>query len=93
MQTDYEGLLTVDRSNELLANNATNRPVKPHIVKRYTRQIKKDRWTGTPVPIIYTNSGRLVDGQHRCLGVIAADKPITVKVLLSKLAKAIHQQL
>lgn len=79
MQTDYEGLLTVDRSNELLANNHTNRPVKPHVVKRYTRQIKKDRWTGTPVPIIYTNTGRLVDGQHRCLGVIGANKPINVK--------------
>ncbi|MGB1545873.1 MAG: hypothetical protein ACPHDJ_04930 [Candidatus Puniceispirillaceae bacterium] len=79
MLQDYEGQLTVEKSRELLANNHTNRPIKSGVVKRYTRQIKKDRWTGTPVPIIVTDAGRLVDGQHRCLGVVAAGKPIQVK--------------
>jgi len=46
-----------------------------------TRDIVARRWMANPQPICFSASGRLVNGRHRLMAVIAAHLPIAVSVV------------
>ena len=46
-----------------------------------TRDIVGRRWMANPQPICFSASGRLVNGRHRLMAVIAAHVPIAVSVI------------
>jgi hypothetical protein len=45
--------------------NTTNRPIKKRVVEKYTRDIKAGKWMLTNQGIGISESGVLLDGQHR----------------------------
>lgn len=69
--------LTPRLAGALLANNPANRAVTQTRVKQYAADILAGRWAFNGEPVIVSRDGRLVDGQHRALAVIEAEKPIT----------------
>jgi len=88
--------LTEDLARELLGRNLKNRPVKRGAIVRYVDDIVMHRWHFTAEPIKLDAAGNLLDGQNRCLAVIAANEklreqaeasgelyiPVSIRVLL-----------
>jgi hypothetical protein len=69
-------LVTPDIARRLLEENDSNRPVKQRLVDRIAHDIRNDQWALNGEAIIVSEDGRLNDGQHRLLAIIAADKPV-----------------
>lgn len=68
-----EQFITPELAKDLLVSNTDNRPIKLKIVDRYANDIKYDRWkenTGETIKI--SESGRILDGQHRLHAIIKA---------------------
>ena len=68
--------LTPDAARILLKENVANRPINRNRLAKLARTIKEGRWTLNGESIKVDTKGRLLDGQHRCHGVVQADKPI-----------------
>jgi len=70
--------LTPERARALLDDprRPSNRLVSPQRVARYTQAILAGQWALTGDPIKLDGDGLLIDGQHRCAAVIAANLPI-----------------
>jgi hypothetical protein len=77
-----EGILTITPSMAkiLLERNPINRSVKPANVAFLTKEIREGRWTLNGESITFSKNGNLINGQHRLKAIIAAEKPIRVKV-------------
>lgn len=60
--------------------NSRNRPVSENAVAKYTQQIKEGRWLNNGQAIIFGKSGQLLNGQHRLMAVVRANKPIEVTI-------------
>ena len=73
--------LTPQLAELLLARNLSNRPVKRNTVLQYAKDIKEDEFSVTGDTIKISKTGRLLDGQHRCLAVIESNK--TINTLLA----------
>lgn len=71
-------LLTPDKAREFLELNRDNRKILPYRVKKYAKDIENGMWRDNGDSIRVSSSGRLLDGQHRCLAVIQADNAIPV---------------
>lgn len=64
-------------AKKFLETNTFNRRVKDRIVNLYAREMVAGRWKdGTAEPIKISKKGNVLDGQHRLLAVIAANKPV-----------------
>lgn len=70
-----------DDARELLKLNTKNRGLRGGLVESLKRDIKTDRWVLNGETIKISNTGVLLDGQHRLQAVIEADKPITTMVV------------
>jgi hypothetical protein len=57
-------------------NIINNRGIRPSVVDAYARYMKAGRWILNGDPIRFDHDGKLIDGQHRLLAIIAADVPI-----------------
>lgn len=57
----------------LLENNDGNRRLSQRSVDRIVADLKAGRWHSNGDTIKVSESGRLVDGQHRCMAIIEAD--------------------
>jgi hypothetical protein len=68
--------LTPELAGWLLENNGGNRRISPSEVERIATDIAEGRWQINGDTVKVSVSGRLVDGQHRCLAVIKADRPV-----------------
>lgn len=68
--------LTPELAGWLLENNGGNRRISQAEVARIADDIREGRWQTNGDTIKVSISGRLVDGQHRCLGCIAAGVPV-----------------
>lgn len=55
---------------EWLKYNDHNRPVKDTVVKRYAELMKNGRWQLNGESIIVSDTGKLLDGQHRLLACV-----------------------
>lgn len=76
-----EQFITPEIAREMLENNEGNRSVKLPVVLRYSKDILHDRWKpNTGEAIKLSESGRVLDGQHRLFAIIKADKGILVHV-------------
>lgn len=56
--------------------NGHNRPISLSTIERYTQEIKAKRWRSNGQPIIFGKSGQMLNGQHRCKAIVAANKSI-----------------
>lgn len=70
--------LTPALAEALLARNPQNRRVSADTVERYARDISTGRWDFNGTSIVVSLGGDVNDGQHRCCGVIKANRSITV---------------
>lgn len=82
-------ILTAEKANEFLLRNQKNRPVKSRVMEDYKRAMLAGNWRYTGEAIKIDGHGTLLDGQHRCMALVAANadlpegaEPITIKVLV-----------
>lgn len=62
-------------------HNTRNRTIRPRAVEEYTRSILSDRWLDHLQNAIQIDTeGVLIDGQHRLLAIIAANKGVPLGV-------------
>lgn len=73
--------LTPETAAKWLARGVKNRPINKANLAAITADMAAGRWGVTAEPIIHTVSGEMIDGQHRCMGVVASGKTIRFKVI------------
>jgi hypothetical protein len=62
------------RASEILQKcNRMNRRLRPGTVKKYSKIMKAGQWHLSPEPVIVSDTGRLLNGQHRLSAVVDAD--------------------
>jgi hypothetical protein len=68
--------ITPTKAHELLGMNTHNRDVRPNRVEELAGAITRGEWKVNGDAIRISATGVILDGQHRLLAVIKADKPI-----------------
>ena len=79
MKTAIE-TITPAQAKKYLQSNTENRTVRSQWVERLAAMITKGEWMLTHQGIAFSEDGRLVDGQHRLLAIIEANKPAQMMV-------------
>lgn len=74
-------IITPDIAKAWLSKNEGNRKVKRAHVAKLAREIKAGRFLFNGQPIQFDDQGRLINGQHRLLACVEADKHIDVLVV------------
>lgn len=74
--------VTPDLAREWLGYNTINRRHRPKAVSRYARDMLDGNWRMTGESIKFDHTGRLLDGQNRCLAVIQAG--VTVPIMVTR---------
>jgi len=74
-----EWRITPAQAETMLAWNKNNRGLKQALVERIRRDMANGNWHYTGEPIIFSNT-RLLDGQHRLRGCVAAGVPFVTNV-------------
>jgi hypothetical protein len=72
--------VTPQMADEWLKLNTENRPIKPSHVKFLQTEIMAGRFLATGQPIVFVGK-KLVDGQHRLLAIVRADKAVDMMVV------------
>lgn len=72
--------VTPQMAEAWLKNNTKNRPIKPSNIKFLETEIASGRFIGTGLPIIFVGK-TLVDGQHRLMAIVRADKAVDMMVV------------
>jgi len=72
--------ITPDIARLLLKNNATNRAVRKNRVQSYANLMRNGYFQTTHQGIAISETGKLLDGQHRLLACIQVNKPIAIMV-------------
>lgn len=74
-------MVTPKMAKKYLENNSINRRLKPNIVTKYANEIAGGRWKkDTAETIKISTKGVLLDGQHRLMAIVEADKAIEMLV-------------
>lgn len=76
-----EVTMTPDHAKDLLTRNKANRKVRKHLVTTLARVIERGEWHLTHQGIAVDVQGNLIDGQHRLMAIVRANK--AVPMLLS----------
>lgn len=64
-------LITPSLANQYLESNVKNRIINKNLVERYAKEMAEGRWYEDTYELIkFSESGRLLDGQHRLLALI-----------------------
>lgn len=79
MKTTIE-TISPERARRYLASNTSNRAVRAAWVQRLAGMIRDGQWKLTHQGIAFDPAGRLIDGQHRLLAIVAANKPAQLMV-------------
>lgn len=58
-------LITPELSTAMLDANTRNRKLSPKTAEGYSRSMEKDTWVFVGQPVLFADSGLLLDGQHR----------------------------
>lgn len=66
-------LLTPSRARTILAGSDPLRPVRKDTVTAFSRAMAGTEWVLNGIPIVVSNTGRLLDGRHRLLACVEAD--------------------
>lgn len=80
IQTIIEDL-TPPKAHYYLSMNMRNRRVSNQHVDRLAEDIDKDRWEINGDALKFDTTPQMIDGQHRCLAVIKAQKSIKTLVI------------
>lgn len=65
----------------ILENNKSNRPIRHAVVDRYVRELLEGRWkSGTGETIKISESGKLLDGQHRLTAIVKSGVSATFHI-------------
>ncbi len=83
-------LVTPQLAEQWLRNQAPNRSVSEVRVKDFAQQMRDGRWMLSPQPICTDIEGRVIDGQHRLLAVIASGVSVTMLVVYNVPAESQH---
>lgn len=73
--------LTPAMAEKFLGRNRGNRNVRKTKVVEFARDMSAGRWVFNGDPIRFSASGRMLDGQHRCLAVVKSGVTIQVIVI------------
>lgn len=73
-------LVTPDQATTWLQSNNINRTVRNHWVNQLANQIKEGNWVVTHQGIALSQSGVLLDGQHRLMAIEKAQIPVEMFV-------------
>lgn len=73
--------ITPELAQEYLGCNTHNRNVRVNKVKAYAEDMRSGNWMQNGDSIRFSNSGTLLDGQHRLMAVIEAQIPIVMLVV------------
>jgi len=73
--------ITPERAAAILAANPSNRALKKGIVAQIAADIKDGRWLFNGQPILISEGGELIDGQHRLSAIIKAGVPVQCAVV------------
>jgi len=60
-------------------NNNHNRHLNPTTVKKYASDMREGNWQMNSMPIVFSDTGQLLDGQHRlaaCVNVLPGMKSV-----------------
>lgn len=74
--------VTPEIATEWLGRNRVNRVITKSKVKQYQSDMEQGKWAGIGDPIRFTKTGRLMDGQHRLLALVAAGVKIQFVVMV-----------
>lgn len=68
--------ITPDQAREwLVKNKHQNRPLNPNHVKNLSKEMLENKWDLTGEPIIFSDKGDLLEGQHRLNACVLAGVP------------------
>lgn len=67
-------------AKQALEKNAGNRTISQATVERYAKMMVEEHWLPTGETVKFTADGRLLDGQHRLLAVIHAQRTVAMLV-------------
>lgn len=73
--------ITPEIAKTMLGENVNNRRISRDNVNLFAREMRNGEWRFNGEALKFGKDGRLLDGQHRLLAVIAADKPLTTLVI------------
>ena len=73
--------MTPESSQESVRMNECIRPTTNKFLDQYSTDMKNGKWVLNGVPIIFSDTGALIDGQHRLLACIRAGVPFKTYVM------------
>lgn len=75
-------LITPDKAKMWLANlRNKNRNIRPGTVRRYATDMKEGRWMFNGESIVISETGRLINGFHRCSAIVQTGMPVHAVVV------------
>ncbi len=72
--------ITPAKAAEYLKSNTLNRPLSKNYVLALADQMRRGQWRMNGEAIIFSESGRLLDGQHRLAAIIKSGVSVTMAV-------------
>lgn len=73
--------VTPAKAKEFLDHMVNNRRPRPKNVQVLTKAMKFDGWVFNGEPLIFDETGMMIDGQHRCLSCLAANRSFVTLVV------------
>lgn len=74
-------MVTPEMAERWLGRNKVNRHVRDRKVSQYARDMAAGEWKLTGEAIKFDQSGRLVDGQHRCTAIVESNATVPMFVI------------
>lgn len=74
-------LVTPELAVKWLEGNTHNREIRPALVERYARIMSNGQWVLNGESIIFDNTGKLLDGQHRLWACFESKTPFQTVVI------------
>jgi hypothetical protein len=62
--------VTPEMANRFLERNSGNRPIRRSHVRYFIECLKRGDWITTHQGIAFDETGKMVDGQHRCVAIV-----------------------
>jgi hypothetical protein len=79
--TTHITTITPQQAEALLKSNVDNRKVRPKVVTKYAEDMRDGNWALNGATIAISDTGIVIDGQHRLLGCVEAGVPFTTVVI------------
>lgn len=73
-------IITPEIASAMMEYNTSNRPLSKGHVNNLAAEMKRGAWMFAPSPIMFSNKGRLIDGQHRLSAIVESGCAIEAMV-------------